>query len=154
MNTDTATTEDKQAKRSRPRSNVTVAEYLTQQINLCGKTQSEIAREAGFGKPNIITMLKQGTTKVPTIKIGPLARALEVDPLHLFKLVMNEYEPDTWDMIQDMILKQPFVTRNEMEIIELIRTSNVVNPKITTDAERHRLLDVVATLKPDNATPS
>jgi hypothetical protein len=152
MNADTV--EDKPVKRARPRSNVTVAEYLTQQINLCGKTQSEIAREAGFGKPNIITMLKQGTTKVPTVKIGPLARALEVDPLHLFKLVMNEYEPDTWDMIQDMILKQPFVTRNEMEIIEVIRTSNVVNPKITTDEERHRLLDVVATFKPDNSTPT
>lgn len=151
MNADTTPQEDAKSKRARPRSNVTVAEYLTQQISLCGKTQSEIAREAGFGKPNIITMLKQGTTKVPTVKIGPLARALEVDPLHLFKLVMNEYEPDTWDMIQDMILKQPFVTRNEMEIIEVIRTSNVVNPKITTDEDRHRILDVVAKMKPDGA---
>lgn len=151
MNVDTPTSSDEsKVRRIKPRPNITVAEYLTQQINLCGKTQSEIAREAGFNKPNIITMLKQGATKLPMAKVGAMAKALEVDPLHLFKLVMQEYEPDTWQTLQETILKQPFVTHNEMEIIEVIRQSNVVNPKIRTDEERARLLEVISTLKPDN----
>lgn len=140
------------ARRPKAKASVTVAEYLTQQIGLCGLTQSEIAKAAGFNKPNIITMLKTGATKLPMSKVGPMAAALGVDPLHLFKLVMQEYEPDTWGMIQQNILKQPFVTANEMEIIEVVRQSNVVNPKIRTEDERIALLNVIDTFKPDNAT--
>lgn len=145
-----ASTEQKAARRRAP---ITVAEYLTQQIGLCGKTQSEIAREAGFGKPNIITMLKQGQTKLPIAKVGPMAAALGVDPLYLFKLTMQEYEPETWQILQESVLKQPAITQNEMEIIEVIRQGNVINPKIRTEEDKHRILDAVATLKPDNATP-
>lgn len=130
---------------------ITVAEYIAQQIDLCGKQQLDIAREAGFNKPNIITMIKQGKTKLPMAKVGPMARALGVDPLYLFQLAMREYEPETWDAIQDTILKSPVVTKNEMEIIETIRQSAVPNPKIRTDDERRALLDVVSTFKPDNA---
>ncbi len=145
-------TQSDSTKSRRAKPQITVAEYLSQQINLCGKTQAEIAKEAGFAKANIITMFKQGNTKVPVSKVGPLAKALEVDPLHLYKLVMSEYEPDTWEMLQESVLKQPFVTKNEMEIIEVIRQSNVTNPKIRTEKERIRLLDAIATLKSDNAT--
>lgn len=130
----------------------TVAEYLTIQIDLCGKPQFEIARMCNFPKPNIITMIKQGKTKLPTAKIGLMAAALGVDPLHLFKIVMQEYEPDTWEMIQDSILKQPLVTENEMKILEVIREANVVNPKIRTNEDRMRIMDAVSALKPDNAT--
>lgn len=147
---ETIDNDSNKARRTKP--HITVAEYLTQQINLCGKTQSEIARESGFNKPNIITMLKQGATKLPMSKVGLMAKALEVDSLHLFKLMMQEYEPDTWEVLQDSILKQPVVTANELAIIEVIRQSNVVNPKIRTDDERTRLLDVISTFKPDNSS--
>lgn len=136
-----------------PRPGVTVAEYLAQQIHLSGKTQAEIAREAGFNKPNIITMFKQGATKLPMGKIGPVARALEVDPLHLYMLAMQEYEPETWEALRDSVLRQPLVTNNELEILQVIRQSRVSNPKLRTDEERQRLLEVIATLKPDNGAP-
>ena len=123
-----------------------VAEYIGWQINLCGKSQLEISEEAGFNKPNIITMIKQGKTKLPLDKIGRFAKAIEVDPINLFKMCMAEYSPETWESIES-ITKQPMLTANEVEIIEIIRQSNVQDPKIRTDEERQKLLDFVDTLK-------
>lgn len=129
----------------------TVAEYLDAQINLCGKSQKQIAEEAGFPKPNIITMFKKGDTKLPLEKIGKFAKAIEVDPIHLFKLCMSEYQPETWAEIQKMF-GQPVLTVNELEILEVIRSANVENPRVRTDAERQVLLSAINTLKQDNAT--
>ncbi|UUZ75397.1 hypothetical protein LP414_27155 [Polaromonas sp. P1(28)-13] len=130
----------------------TVAEYLTGQIDLCGKAQHELAKECGYANANIITMLKQGRSKLPMGRVGVMAKALGVDPLFLFSLVMNEYEPETWATIQEFVLKQPLVTNNEMEIIELVRTAKVVNPKLRTIEERQRLLTAINALRPDNVS--
>lgn len=131
---------------SKPR---TVAEYIDRQIDLCGKKQIDIAQQAGFDKPNMVTMIKQGKTKLPLEKIGRMAKALEVDPLHLFTLTMQEYQPDTWAEIQKLF-GQPVMTVNELEILEVIRSSKVENPRLRTDAERKALRQFVGTLKGDN----
>lgn len=133
---------------------ITVAEYLTQQIILCGKSQTQIAKEVGFNKSNIISMIKSGSTNLPMAKIAVMSKSLGIDPIHLFKLVMQEYEPETWEAIEDKILQQPVITQNELEIIELIRQGAVENPKIRTNEERKRILDAVATLRPDNSHQS
>jgi hypothetical protein len=130
---------------------ITVAEYLTAQIDLCGKSQMEIARECGFEKPNIITMIKQGKSKLPIARVGVFAHSLGVDAGYLYSLAMQEYEPETWSMIQDLVMKQPYVSENEMEILEVVRSSNVVNPKIRTIEEKERLLTAINKLRPDNA---
>lgn len=138
-------------KTRKPSKPASVAEYLDWQINLCGKSQKQIAEEAGFPKPNIITMFKKGDTKLPLEKVGKIAKAIEVDPIHLFKLCMAEYQPDTWKEIQRMF-DQPVLTQNELEILEVIRSSNVVNPKLRTDADRDALLAAIGKLKSDNAS--
>jgi len=147
-----STTEERSVKSRKSRSNnITVADYISQQIDLSGKSQLEIAREAGFNKPNIITMIKQGKTKLPMSKVGPMARALGVDPKHLYRLVMQEYEPDTWEALQDIIFTPSLtLTQNEVEIIECIRQSKVPNPRLRNDTERAALLAVIDTLKPEN----
>jgi len=78
----------------------TVAEYLDKMIALSEKTQKEIAYEVGYAKPNIITMMKQGLTKVPVDKAPLLAKALNVDPAHFVRLVMREYMPEAWQAIE------------------------------------------------------
>jgi transcriptional regulator with XRE-family HTH domain len=147
MNTATQDRTISVTARPRRRSSVTVAEYLTEQIRLSGKTQHEIAQEAGFNKPNIISMFKKGETKLPLSKVGLMAKALGVDPVVLFRMVMNEYEPQTWQAIEETVLHQPVLTANEIEIIELLRTGKVVDPKIVTREDEIRLLDAVASLK-------
>ncbi len=78
----------------------TVAEYLAEQINLSPKLQVEIAKEAGFENPNVLTMMKQGKTKIPLNRIGSLAQALGINPRHLMRKVLEEYLPDTWASIE------------------------------------------------------
>lgn len=127
----------------------TVAAFIARQINLCGKSQVQIAQECGFDKPNVITMIKQGRTKVPIGKIGRMAKALEIDPVFFLKMCLQEYNPDMMDAITT-IIGTPVVTRNEYEIIEVVRQSKVVNPRIANDEHRRALLDVVNQLKTDN----
>lgn len=136
------------ANANKPRN---VAEYISWQIQLCGKSQTEIAQQAGFDKPNVITMIKQGKTKVPLNKIGSMAKALEIDPVHFMRMCLNEYLPDLADTIQQ-ITNQPIITKNEMDFITVIRSSKVDNPKLRTDAEKKKLKEFVDTLKADNET--
>lgn len=135
------------------KSKVTVAEFIDTQVRLLeglGKPQFQIAAEAGFNKPNIITMLKQGTTKVPLAKVGPLAKALGVDPMHLFKLVMAEYEPETWAAIEGFMPEKMALSKNEIEIVNTIRESNVPNPKLRSEGDKERLRNFIGTLDSDN----
>lgn len=143
------TTADAKVKRAR-KPTISVADYLSQQISLSDLPQHEIAKEAGFNKPNIITMIKQGKTKLPMAKIGPMAKVLGIDPVYLFRLCMQEYEPETWAAMEETIFKQPLVTENEFEIIEVIRESNVPNPKIRNDADREMIRKMAEQLKPEN----
>lgn len=99
-----------------------VADFIGMQIEKLGKLQSEVAKEAGFDKPNLITMIKQGKTKLPLAKIGLMARSLEVDPIYMFALCMNEYMPETWEAIESL-KDQPLLTKNEVEIIKAVRAA-------------------------------
>jgi transcriptional regulator len=105
------------------KANVTVAEFLTKQIDLAvkyGKTQTEIAKELGYEKPNIITMFKQGRTKLPLPKVVPLAKSLGIDPVHMLRIVMAEYSPDTWEVLEE-IVGQKLVSTSEQETLKVIR---------------------------------
>ena len=74
----------------------TVAQFLTDCIDSQTKTQKQIATEIGYKNANIITMLKHGETKLPLDKIGPIAKALEIDCELLFYMVLKEYIPETF----------------------------------------------------------
>jgi hypothetical protein len=100
----------------------TVAEFLTKVINASGKTQTEICYEIGYTKPNIITMFKQGKTKVPLDKIGPLARSLGVDGRDFFRMVLGEYMPETLRAIEPyMTIKG--MTSQETFLLETYRAA-------------------------------
>lgn len=98
----------------------TVAEFITHQIRVSGKSQVEIASELGYDKPNIITMFKQGRTRIPLDKVGPLAKALKIDPALFLKKVMGEYMPETLAALQS-VLDGLQLTQNELELIAAYR---------------------------------
>lgn len=98
----------------------TVAAYIEQQIALSDKSQKDIAAAMGYDKPNVLTMIKQGKTKLPINKVGPLARALGIDPVHLLRLTMSEYMPETWDTIED-IVGQSLVSVGEKKLLDELR---------------------------------
>lgn len=96
-----------------------VAEFIAARIQHVGKTQKEIAREAGFGRPNVLTMIKRGQTKVPLARVGALARALETDPLLLMKMCLAEYQPLTWSAIEPLF-EEAFTT-DEVLLVKTLR---------------------------------
>lgn len=104
-----------------PHEDSAIAVYLSKQIEaLSGvKSQREIAYEVGYEKPNIISMLKRGETKVPLDKVPALAKALHVDPTHLFRLALEQHSPQVAKIFQQIIGNT--VTDNEFEIVEKIR---------------------------------
>lgn len=89
-------------------------------IQASSKSQTEIAKEIGYPNPNVITMFKQGRTKVPVTKVPELAKALEMDPILLMKIVMTEYSPETWKVIENLLDKN-YVTEAEMKVVHAMR---------------------------------
>lgn len=97
-----------------------VAQFLTQALASSGKTQREIAQELGYDNANIITMFKQGLTKVPLAKAGSLAKALDVDPVFFFKLLLREYAPETLSAIEEFF-ETSFLTKSEQNLLSSYR---------------------------------
>lgn len=100
--------------------NITIADFIADRLAESDKTQREIAAECGFETPNIITMFKNGSTKVPLNRIGALAKALDADPAHMLRLAMREYMPDTWESIEET-LKSTLLTANELKLLRAYR---------------------------------
>lgn len=124
------------------KTNTSVANYISQQLSLCGKTQAVVCADLGYENANVLTMFKQGKTKLPISKVKALANSLEVDSIYLLKLVMTEYMPNTWDVIQD-ILGRTIITESETQILKIIREGSEglpVSPKNETEKEQLREL--------------
>ena len=105
-----------------------VAAYFTECVDRLrdeGVRQADIAERAGFTSPNIITMIKQGRTKLPIGRVSAIAKALEVDAVYLFNLTMAEYEPDTWRDIQAVYASPLIPTLAERRLLEALRESGV-----------------------------
>lgn len=81
----------------------TVAEFLANVIEASHKSQTEISEICGFARPHMVSMMKTGKTSLPFDKIQPLARALGIDPLPLFKLALAEYRPDLFALFEQMV---------------------------------------------------
>ena len=98
------------------------------------KSQAEIAEEAGFVNPNMITMIKSGASKLPIDRVPALAKALESDPAWLLRLALEQSHGGTAAAAIYEILNQP-ITRNEMAWITEIRdASGDTDPRLTSRA--------------------
>jgi hypothetical protein len=96
-----------------------VARFIERRIEETGQKQTDIAFKVGFEKPNVITMIKQGKTRLPLDKIGLMANALETDPTQLFQLCMEEYHPATWKVIAPFM--EGAMTKDELQLLNSLR---------------------------------
>ena len=98
------------------------------------KSQAEIAEEVGFVNPNMLTMIKQGATKLPVDRVPALATALDCDPALLLRLALEQSEGSTVAAAIFEIIGQP-ITKNEMAWIKEIRdASGDTDPRLTSRA--------------------
>lgn len=87
------------------------------------KTQVQIATEAGFPNPNMLTYLKTGRNKVPLDRVPSLARALEVDPALLMRLALEQAVGKAAARVIVDIFGTP-VTKNEADWLAEIRDAS------------------------------
>lgn len=120
----------------------TVAEFITGRITVSRLTQKELAKRLGYTKPNMITMFKQGLTKVPVEKVPKLAKLLECDPLMLLQMVMNEYKPGEFQAILE-VCGLP-ISKNERAILEIIREKSGNRDPDPDYQNNRRLIESVA----------
>lgn len=123
--------------------NITIADFIADRLAESDKTQREIAAECGFETPNIITMFKNGSTKVPLNRIGTLAKALNADPAHMLRLAMREYMPDTWESIEET-LKSTLLTANELKLLRAYREATGDTDPEAVVINRDSVIAVVA----------
>lgn len=122
--------------RSTPHANTGLAKFLRQRILELkpAKSQVEIATEAGFTNPNMLSMIKAGTSKLPLDRVQALARALDTDPKRLFLLAIDQGGGETTrKAIEDIF--GTIVTRNEVRWLEELRdASGHGDPALTARA--------------------
>jgi transcriptional regulator with XRE-family HTH domain len=99
-----------------------VAAFLSHHIEACGKTQAQISDEMGIKRSALISLIKQGITKVPVARVPALAKAIDADPVELYRLVMEEYMPDVLK-VTDEIYAREKLSPSEREVIERIRAN-------------------------------
>lgn len=116
--------------------NITVAAFISKTVASSPKTQRQISEECGFDNVNIISMIKNGMSKLPISRLGALAKALDTDPAYLLRLALMEYFPETWGVIEQY-MPQAVFTANEQELVEQYRiaTGNE-NPRPVSFAKR------------------
>lgn len=123
-----------------------VAQFISHRIQVLGKPQIDISREAGFDKPNIITMIKQGNTKLPLAKVGHMANALETDPVALLKLCIRTYYPETWQAIETLF--DSALSEDELTMVRALRSiADVPNLNALTDESKKCLNDFLLSVR-------
>lgn len=135
------------AKAGMPYADSKIARYLTKQIDSVAneKSQREIAAEIGYDKPNMLSMIKRGESKVPLEKIPLLARSLHVDVGHLMRLAMEQYWPSMHEAIRESFGYT--VTKEEFAIIAYIRElTKDENPSLTAELKK-RIKEAFSTRK-------
>lgn len=121
----------------KPFEDTRLAQYLERRVLELKprKTQSEIAAQAGFVNPNMVTMIKQGKSKAALDRIPALASALECDPGFLMRLALEQAVGRTAAAAVIEIFGTP-VSEHERGWIEAIRTaSDNSDPRLTSRSQ-------------------
>lgn len=119
----------------KPYENTRLAKFIRQRVLKLQstKSQSEIATEAGFVNPNMISMIKGGSNKLPLDRVPSLARALDCDAAFLLGLALEQAVGETQTHAIVDVLGAP-VSANELEWLSEIRNaSGYCDPYLTAD---------------------
>jgi hypothetical protein len=104
-----------------PQADTALCRFLTKQIAASSgiKSQREIAAEVGYDRPNVISMIKNGDTKLPLDRVPALAKALGVDSKHLFRLTLEQHHPEVARVAHEIFGN--VVSDNEMTLVRKFR---------------------------------
>jgi len=122
-----------------------IAKFINNRISELkkeGLTQRDIASAIGYNKPNILSMMKNGETKVPIDKVPAFARALRCDPVYLYRLAMQQYWPEETELLS--LVTDCSITKNERQLMDYIRELSNENDPVLDENLRAKLQQVFA----------
>jgi transcriptional regulator with XRE-family HTH domain len=96
------------------------------------KTQAEIAAEAGFVNPNMLSMVKSGATRLPLDRVPALASSLDVDPARLFQLALEQSSGSAAARAFETIFRTGLTANEAGWIREIREASGNSDPAVTT----------------------
>lgn len=98
-----------------------VKDILKIRMKELGLKNTDLQKALGYDKPNVIAMMKSGTTmRLPASKTALAANLLQVDPVFLLGKVISENYPGLWDAISDL-LADHLVTASELALLQMVR---------------------------------
>ena len=109
--------------------------YLMKKLMESPKSQKEIADAVGFKNQNMITMLKLGHVKLALDRVPAMARALNTDPVDMFKLALTQFYDDaSVRLLTDLL--EAGISPEERKILRIIReASGEETPTVTPERE-------------------
>jgi len=98
-----------------------VARYIDKQLEAIRpqKTLAQVADEAGLPQRNLLSMIRMGQTKLPFERIRGLAKALEVNQNHLFRMALAEYQPHVKELLDEA--GRQAISEYEQELLAIWR---------------------------------
>lgn len=97
------------------------AQMLAEAIDASDLTQREIADRVGLNNANVISMMKQGITRVPLSRIPAFAKIMEMNAQLFLMTAIEEYHPGTHEVLAD-VLGLP-LSEMEMQVLGFMRTA-------------------------------
>lgn len=120
-----------------------VANAIDRAVTGTSLTQREIAKAVGFKNENMIAQIKVGRAKLPLDRVGAMAKVLELDPGHLFRMALEQfYEPEQLRMIMDIV--DQGLPKHERAILDYIREKSKGHPIALTDEIKKAIDNAVA----------
>lgn len=104
-------------------SKLPVKDVLRIKMDELGIKNIDLQKRLGFPTPNVISMMKSGTMRVPIQHAVSVAEYLEIDKLGFLRKVVEENDPLLWDAMQLATGSTLGLTRNESNLLSFIRTS-------------------------------
>lgn len=122
------------------------ARFISSLIDDSKKTKQQIATEVGLARPDDVSSMKSGATKLPISMIGPIAKALDTDPVQLLTMCLHEYFPETWESVRPFL--DSILTDDELSLVKALRSA-VGGPYVMslTPEERKPLNDFIHGLR-------
>ncbi|MBD9511660.1 helix-turn-helix transcriptional regulator [Ensifer sp. ENS10] len=110
--------------------------YIFKKLMESSKSQKEIAEAVGYKNQNMITMLKLGHVKLALDRVPAMAKALDIDPLDLFKIALTQfYDDQAVRMLTEII--EAGTSSAEKKILRIIRDASGENtPTLTPEREK------------------
>lgn len=116
---------DKRDFRERPHriTSMPVKDVLSTRMFELGIKNIDLQKHLGLPSPNVISMMKKGTMRLPIQHATKVASYLQIDKLAFLRKVVEENDPALWDAFEEATGSLVLLSSNELKLLQATRQS-------------------------------